>query len=134
MRLRERVRPRVGTRIPKEPDIERLIAATIEIQESLEEYDHARITRNLKLAIPTEQPIGVVFASDFHLGARGVDHRAIYKFVETFAACPWLYCYLGGDIVDNFVITKLSHVGRDTQAVPPFPQWELAVAFPPHPP
>lgn len=122
----ERIRPRRATAPAAEPDIQRLIEATIEIQEALEEYDRARVYRNIELDLPVDKPIGIVFASDLHLGGRGVDHRAIYEFLEVFASSPWLYCYLGGDVVDNFVITKLAHVGRDTQAIPPFAQWEIA--------
>ena len=109
---------------PAEPDAEALWDAVISAQEAAREGSD-RIVRELDVKIMAERPVGVAFFADLHIGSNGTDHAAIRRDIELAISCPHLKVYLGGDAVDNFVLTKLAHVGRDEGAAAPWAQWEL---------
>lgn len=126
------VRRKAGGGAVTRPDSERLLASMIDLQEVLTERAQERIKSDVTLRLTGDKPVGIVFASDLHLGGRGTDHPAVIRWLERFeAAVPnkrhgGLYVYLGGDVVDNYVIPKLHHAARDGHVVPPDAQWEIA--------
>lgn len=127
-----RRRPPVAETPPERPETERLLRSMMDLQEVMADRDRERVHRDLALRIDSDLPVGIVFASDLHLGGRGTDHPAILRWLTAFeAAVPTdlhggLFLYLGGDVVDNYVIPKLHHAARDGHVVPPDAQWEVA--------
>jgi hypothetical protein len=74
--------------------------------------------------ITTDKPIGVVFLSDMHIGSSGTDHVQLRKHIDMIADTPGLYVFLGGDAVDNFILSSLIHASR-TDVVRPMVQYRL---------
>lgn len=108
-----------------EPNPERLLEAVIEVQAALNEESAANTHNELALRIESAPRAGLVFMSDLHIGGRGVNHDAIVEHAKLIARTPNLYVYLGGDPVENYVIDKLAHAGREAHLVPPSAQWKL---------
>lgn len=80
-----------------------------------------------RIKISATRPIGIVFMSDFHLGGAGVDMDALRRDIDiiTGAGADLLKVFVGGDGIDNFVISGLSHVHRDTALFNPQTQMAL---------
>lgn len=83
------------------------------------------ILTDVAIKIETDQPFGVAFLSDWHIGSLGTDHAAIMRDIELVNACPNLVAYVGGDPTDNFIPEKLAHAARDGQAASPDFQWRM---------
>lgn len=104
---------------------ERLLAAVVEVQAALNEESRATTHTELSLRLASAPRAAIAFMSDLHMGGRGVDHEAIVKHAKLIARTPNMYVYLGGDPVENYVIDKLAHAGREAHLVPPSAQWRL---------
>jgi hypothetical protein len=129
--IHTRKRRAIANDPPERPEAERLLNSMMNLQEVLAEQSSGRLRRDLRLRIDSDRPVGIVFAADLHLGGRGTDHPAVMRWLKRFEASGeterhgGLFCYLGGDVVDNYVIPKLAHAARDGHVVPPDAQWEL---------
>lgn len=99
---------------PSDDDLWEAYDAMHKVQQS---YSESRALSEAKITITTERPIGIVFMSDFHLGATGTDAKALREDVELIGSCDQLRVYVGGDGIDNFVIPALAHAHRDGSLV-----------------
>ena len=80
------VRRKAGGGAVTRPDSERLLASMIDLQEVLTERAQERIKSDVTLRLTGDKPVGIVFASDLHLGGRGTDHPAVIRWLERFEA------------------------------------------------
>lgn len=62
------------------------------------------------------QPTGIAFLSDLHLGNAGTDYAALMKDTKMIAATPGMYASFHGDGIDNWIVSKLQGLQR-SQAV-----------------
>lgn len=72
--------------------------------------------QDVRVSIPTDQPIGLVLMSDWHIGGKGTDLRQIREDVRIIASHPRLYVGLGGDVIDNFILEKMAAAQRSSSA------------------
>jgi hypothetical protein len=110
--------------IKADSEPERLWDAVIEHQEAVT-AERDRIVTELPVRIETDRPIGIAFVADLHIGGMGTDHKAIRRDLALITSCSHLKVVLGGDAVDNYVLSKLAHAARDEGATPPIVQWSL---------
>jgi len=83
-----------------------------------------RKRHELHVRVDTDRPIGVAFLSDMHIGNTGTDHEQLLKHVDLIARTPGMYCILGGDAVDNFILSKLVSAAQKDM-VRPMVQYRL---------
>lgn len=69
-----------------------------------------------------ELPVAVVYMTDIHYGAKGVDYDMLEQHLETIKNTPNMFLLVGGDVIDAFSPTKHSTgmsedvIGPDEQA------------------
>lgn len=111
--------------LPEAPDEDDLWAAYDAMYDVKLAFDQSKSLYEIDIDVATDRPFGVVFMSDFHIGSSGVDTRRLREDVELINACDHLKAYVGGDGIDNFVLTGLANVHRDTAIVSIDLQMEL---------
>lgn len=67
---------------------------------------------DISVRVNSNVPVGICFMSDWHVGSMGVDHRRLLRDVCQIAEHPRLYCGLGGDNIDNFILAKMMDAAR----------------------
>jgi hypothetical protein len=103
--------------LPPEPTEEEIWSAYDAMYSVQRQYDDSKALSEASITIETDRPVGIVFMSDFHLGNKGVDTKALREDVELIRSCDRLRVYVGGDGVDNFIIPALNHAHRDASLV-----------------
>ena len=83
------------------------------------------VDRRAKQRIKFEYgPVGFALLADQHFGDGGVDYPRAEKEAQIVADTPGLYAILAGDVVNNFIITKLAQARYDTRLSIP-DEWAL---------
>jgi len=59
--------------------------------------------RDIHINLETNDPVGMFFAGDLHIGDIGTDHQALLRDVERIQQTEGLYGTLGGDYINNFI-------------------------------
>ena len=77
------------------------------------------------IEIKTDTPIAVAFPSDWHIGSEGCDLERIAEDVKLIAAHPRIYCSVGGDPIDNFILQKMMSASRSQVTSNIEVQWRL---------
>lgn len=111
--------------LPEKPNESELWEAYDAMYDVKLKFDQSKALYDINIDVDTERPFGVVMMSDFHLGSSGVDTRQLREDIELINSCDHLKAYVGGDGIDNFVLTGLSNVHRDTAIVSIDLQFEL---------
>ncbi len=86
--------------------------AVIEYQRTAQ-LEEKRRTQHIE--IDTDQPFGIVWLADVHAGSSGTDYERLFKEIEIINGTPGLYIGTVGDLVDNFILTKLAFIRHDTR-------------------
>lgn len=74
--------------------------------------------RVVEIPIQVDEPYGIVFLSDLHIGNDGVDYEKMLADAFLINSCNRLGVFLGGDPVDNYVTAKLGHAARESASTP----------------
>ena len=112
----------------EQADPEALLRAAVAMQKELDKL--CQVCEDLPVRIETDEPIGVVFLADAHIGEAGTDIERLHEDVNTIAEHPQLYCYLGGDMAHNFILNVMTHFGTmDDSMLPVQAQWALVRWF-----
>jgi hypothetical protein len=82
----------------------------IQIQQDTEGIGEKRKEQEIKW---NSGPRCIVFMSDIHFGAGGVDYLAAQRDAQTIRDTPGMYGIYHGDGMENFVVPKLAHLNRD---------------------
>jgi len=69
-------------------------------------------------------PVGIAELADMHVGGIGVDYDAIERDTAIIAETDGLYCTLGGDGLDDFILPFMLG-GMDSQVITASTQWRL---------
>lgn len=77
---------------------------------------HQRFPTELSISLPTAEPIGIVFTSDWQLGQFGVDYDSFQNDIKTVVNEPGLYCAVGGDGYQNII--QASKIGSAHNQIP----------------
>jgi len=88
-------------------------------QRAVDEYKHianleAR-RRAQTIEIGTGKPIALTFIADIHAGSSGTDYPRLFEEIELINSTPGMYVCTVGDMVDNFILTKLAFIRFDTR-------------------
>lgn len=78
-----------------------------------------------EITIKTDRPIAIAFPSDWHIGSEGCDLEAIAQDVRLIASHPGLYCSIGGDPVDNFILQGMISASRSQVTSKIEVQWRI---------
>lgn len=70
-------------------------------------------------------PIGISFVADQHIGSDGSDYDRMFREAELIAKTPNLYVIQVGDLIDNFIVTKLLKLRLQTSFTIP-EEWSVA--------
>jgi hypothetical protein len=81
-------------------------------------------SKDVSVGVETDEPIGLVLMSDWHIGSEGTDIRRLKSDIELVTAHPRLYVGLGGDVCDNFILDKMASAAR-AQTAQVQVQWRL---------
>lgn len=82
------------------------------------------VQRNQTISFP-HGPVALIFIGDQHIGSSGTNVARMFREQETIMATPGAYVCLTGDVVDNYVIGKLTAQNMlHGMTVPE--EWELA--------
>jgi hypothetical protein len=73
-------------------------------------------------------PFGIAFIADNHIGNDGVDYERMFAEAKVIASTPNLYVVQVGDLVDNFIVSKLLKVRLETHITIP-EEWALAKLY-----
>ena len=104
---------------------EQLVDALLAFQDAHQERFPPPGDISVRVPVTDGGPIGVALMSDWHVGSMGTDHRRILRDVEQIAAHPRLYCGLGGDNIDNFILSKMVDAARGQVMASIEAQWLL---------
>lgn len=63
----------------------------------------------------TDRLFGVANLADIHAGSSGVDYPRLIRELELINRTPGLFATTVGDMVDNFILTKLAFARRDSR-------------------
>lgn len=110
--------------IEEETDDEALMEALVSYQRQRNKVFASKLVHEVRIEVPDGGPIAVAFPSDWHIGNVGTDHERIVRDVQLIAEHPRLFCALGGDPVDNFIIEKMISASR-SQIAQVDVQWRL---------
>jgi len=80
---------------------------------------------NIDFKFESKRPIFLGFMADVHLGNKGVDYASLSKHINLVNEIDNFYLYLGGDIIDNFIIEKIME-GIDASIMEVSDQWRMA--------
>lgn len=84
--------------------------------------------RRTEQVIKIQPPCAFAFLSDEHFGSPFTDYQALKDDAELIRDTPGMYCGLGGDGVDNWIVPKLAKLQR--QQVLSFDgEWQLFFAW-----
>ena len=73
-------------------------------------------------------PVAIVFMADLHLGASGTDYPRLFREAEIVARMPNTYLATNGDLLNNFILPKLTHArAYDHTTIPE--EWALVRRF-----
>lgn len=108
------------------PDPDKLLDLMKQLQ--AEQRKLISINRDVHVQINTEHPIGIVFTADWHIGSEGTDYQQLERDIELIHSNPYLYAYVGGDAIDNFILQKMIAASRSQLVTPPV-QWYLFEQF-----
>lgn len=74
------------------------------IEEDTSEYLEVELEANQRtLALDGNQPVGITFLADQHIGSQGTDHKRAREDAELVARTDGLFAILGGDTYDNHI-------------------------------
>ncbi len=136
--IREAVRARLGS-IPNDGIVEiqgvtageQLPDAKAVLERSIARFNALRDSmtrrRNQFIRFPN-RPIGIAFAADNHIGGEGVDYERMFAEAELIADTDNLYAINVGDLVDNFIVSKLLSLRLFTSTTIP-EEWALAKLY-----
>jgi len=86
-------------------DYRQFLQKAIEMQELLREKSINQ--KEATVEIVTNKPIAIAFTSDWHLGDKGTDYRALLRHFDLFLSVPNLFIGLLGDYGNFFVKSKM---------------------------
>lgn len=89
---------------------EELFNATIAYQKAVNAASPHSLHHHI--SIDTDEPIIICFPSDWHVGSQGTDLEGIRADIQLMASHPNVYCALGGDPVDNFILEGMESAAR----------------------
>lgn len=99
-KVRDHVAPILTTDdLPSEPTFEELIQLARDSQKAMNGVDP--ILTYKTIPIPTEDTIGIIFASCIHLGSRYVKHEEFAALLEQILETPGIYFFDLGDQVEG---------------------------------
>ena len=107
------------------PDAKAVLARSIARFNALRSSMERR--RNQFIRFPN-RPIGISFAADNHIGGEGVDYERMFAEAELIADTENLYAINVGDLVDNFIVSKLLSLRLFTSTTIP-EEWALAKLY-----
>lgn len=110
------VRTASGTPEPEPPTIIGQTAADPHDPEAIRQAAEARFAAAAKRRATQRRqsvhfrhgPVALIFVGDQHIGSPGTNVRRMYEEQELIRATPGAYVCLTGDVVDNYVIGKLT--------------------------
>lgn len=79
-------------------------------------------TYEYRVTLDTDVPVAFCFPADIHLGSGYCDMVRARADFELIASHPRLYCALGGDMCDNFILPKMMEASRSMISTPDV-QW-----------
>jgi hypothetical protein len=88
-------------------------------------YSEAQRRRRNQIIRFPNRPVGVAFVADNHIGNDGVDYERMMAEAELMAATDDLYVVQVGDLVDNFIVSKLLALRVNTTVSIP-EEWAVA--------
>lgn len=101
---------------------EELFNATVAYQEATNAVFERKLDHSI--TVETNEPIVLCFPSDWHIGSQGTDLARIREDIQLMVAHPRVFCALGGDPVDNFILEKMGSAAR-SQVAQVHVQWRL---------
>jgi len=108
-----------------EPDIDTIWRAAFEAQAGALEAKAKR--QDQRITLPDE-PIAIAFLSDIHFGSASTDYRSAKADAEIIRDTPGMYAVCHGDLMDNWIVSKLAGLQRG-QAVPFDAEVQLCAAW-----
>lgn len=72
----------------------------------------AAAQRHARLRIASRDPIAISLSSDWHIAPKGTDIAGLLAYADACAATPGLYALAVGDLLDNPIKHKPTHVGE----------------------
>ncbi len=106
-------------------DLDRVFEVVKEMQKTLSGI--RRDKREAKFTVSLDEPIGIAFMGDVHLGDLGTDYEQIEEDIELIRNTENLYLVCGGDYINNFVKRNKNY--NEYEVVQPRVQWKLAEWF-----
>lgn len=77
-----------------------------------------------------DAPICLVFMGDQHIGNKGTDYNRMWAEAVLVSETPGMYCIQGGDLVDNYIIGRLSDMRAKSHARMTIDdEWHLAADY-----
>lgn len=104
------------------PDPHEVLKRAIERFERVREVKRRQCDQRLRFA---DGPVGLVFVADQHIGNDGADYQRMFHEADLIRRCPRLYVVQVGDLVDNFIVSKLMKIRMGTHMAID-EEWELA--------
>jgi predicted phosphodiesterase len=92
--------------------------------QTVKEIARSQSQGQASLKFDTQDPIGISFLSDQHLGSLGADMGRMREDAAIIRETPNLFAVLSGDFLDNFIVPKLVGPMRDA-VIPIETQWML---------
>jgi hypothetical protein len=95
----------------------------IELQNALRKENEAIVKKNVHVHLEKDEPYGIFFMGDLHIGDIGTDHSALLRDIDLIRKTENLYGTLGGDYINNFI--KPNKKIKNTETVPIEMAWSL---------
>lgn len=117
IRRRQTARPDIGFRSSGVKAADYVIDETdassraIDAFRRTNEIDQRR--RSQVIEFDTDRMVGLANLADIHAGGTGVDYPRLFSELELINSTPGLFVATVGDMVDNYILTKLAFVQRD---------------------
>ena len=94
-------------------------------------FDHYQKKEKSKPILDFDStPICLVFMGDQHIGNKGTDYDRLWREAAIVAETKGMYCIQGGDLVDNYVIGRLSDMRAKSHARMTIPdEWAMMADY-----
>lgn len=112
-----KVRVRRESPTLEDADPEALLKSSLALQVELNKL--GRACKDVRIAIDSAAPIGMVILSDAHIGEMGCDVERLDADVRQIEEHPRLYVRLGGDMAHNFILSVMGHFGTMDDSILP---------------
>ena len=108
--------------LPSKANRDEVWELVFKLQQELRKENYSTCDANIKLT--SNEPIGVFFMGDLHIGDIGTDHQALLRDVKLIEQTEGLYGTFGGDYLNNFI--KGGKKIKNHEVVPVEFAWMLA--------